>query len=41
MILMGTYTMPNDKTEEWKKCMLNLAANPPTVGVLNDNIFVF
>ena len=28
MILMGTYTMPNDKTEEWKKCMLDLAAYP-------------
>ena len=25
--------MPNDKTEEWKKCMLDLAANPPTVGI--------
>ncbi|MBT8352192.1 MAG: hypothetical protein KJO26_13305 [Deltaproteobacteria bacterium] len=33
MILMGTYTMPNDKTEEWKKCMFDLAANPPTVGI--------
>ena len=33
MILMGTYTMPNDKTEEWKKCMLDLAANPPTIGI--------
>ena len=30
---MGTYTMPYDKKEEWKKCMLDLAANPPTVGI--------
>ena len=33
MILMGTYTMPNNKTEEWKKCILDLAANPPTAGI--------
>jgi len=33
MILMGIYTMPYDKTEEWKKCMLDIAANPPTVGI--------
>ena len=33
MILMGTYTMPYDKIEEWKKCMLDLAASPPTVGI--------
>ena len=33
MILMGTYTMPMNKTEEWKKCILDLAANPPTVGI--------
>jgi hypothetical protein len=33
MILMGTYTMPNDKTEEWKKCMLDLATDPPMVGI--------
>jgi len=33
MILMGTYTMPSNKTEEWKKCILDLAANPPTVGI--------
>ena len=33
MILMGTYTMPNDKTEEWKKCILDLVANPPTAGI--------
>ena len=33
MILMGIYTMPYDKTEEWKKCVLDLAANPPTAGI--------
>jgi hypothetical protein len=33
MILMGTYTMPMNKTEEWKKCILDLAANPPTAGI--------
>ena len=33
MILMGTYTIPNDKIEEWKKCMLDVAANPPTAGI--------
>jgi hypothetical protein len=33
MILMGTYTMPNDKTEEWKKCISGLMENPPTEGI--------
>jgi len=33
MIFMGIYTMPNNKTDEWKKCILDLAANPPTAGI--------
>ena len=33
MILMGTFTMPYDNTEKWKKCILDLAANPPTDGI--------
>lgn len=33
MILMGTYRMPNGETDEWKKCILDVAANPPTKGI--------
>ena len=28
MIFMGTYTMPSNKTEEWMKCISDMAANP-------------
>ena len=28
MIFMGTYTLPSNKTDEWMKCISDMAANP-------------